>query len=256
MTVRHGTSSFRMSRVGDAAPHGPEPQAAPPATSARPSAPSRTYCFDSTSRLFPGVTIPLRSMLVAGGAQQILISPVGTPEEAAHIGAPLVLVASSLRHHRHFAAAIERYRPVELWGPPGLAEARPELGPVHVFGVDPWPYGDQLELVVIEGAPKCNEVVFFHSSSHTIYTTDLFWHVADPEGLLAPLVFRMMGIYRRFATAKMWRWWITDRAAFARSIEDVLGWDFTRIVVAHGDVVDQDARDQFESALRELELIE
>ena len=73
---------------------------------------------------------------------------------------------------------------------------------------------------------------------------------------LAALAFRMMGVYRRFATAKMWRRWITDKAAFARSIEEILGWDFTRIVVAHGDVVDRDARDQFESALRELDLIE
>jgi hypothetical protein len=158
-------------------------------------------------------------------------------------------------HHRHLEATIARYRPVALWGPPGLAARCPELGPIHVLGVDPWPHDDQLAFVVVEGAPRRNEVVFFHKPSRTIYTADLFFNIREPEGFLTPLSFRVMGIYRRFATAKMWRRWITDRAAFARSIEKILAWDFDRIVVAHGDAVDQNARILFEAALRELDLI-
>jgi hypothetical protein len=109
--------------------------------------------------------------------------------------------------------------------------------------------------VVVEGAPKRNEVVFFHKPSRTIYTADLFFNIREPEGFLTPLTFRAMGIHRRFATAKMWRRWVIDRAGFARSIDKILAWDFDRIVVAHGDVVDQHARVQFEAALRELGLI-
>lgn len=217
---------------------------------------SRTYYFDSTLTLFPGVTIPLRSMLVEARDHQFLISPVGTGEEAAQIGAPpLTLIAPSLRHHRHLPAAIARYRPVELWGPPGLAEHRPGLGRVYMFGVDAWPYAGELEFVLVGGAPRRNEVVFFHRITRTIYTADLFCNLRDPEGVLAPLAFRMMGIHRRFAAARMWRRWVTDRAAFARSIDEILAWDFDRIVVAHGDVVDDDARGQFCAALRERQLI-
>jgi hypothetical protein len=217
---------------------------------------SRTSYFDSKLTLLPGVTIPLRSMLVAASEHQFLISPVGTPEEAAQIGAPpLTLIAPSLLHHRHLPAAIERYRPVALWGPPGLAERRPELGRMYMFGIDAWPYADQLEFVLVGGAPRCSEVVFFHRVSRTIYTADLFFNIREPEGFLTPLTFRMMGIHRRFAAAKMWRRWVTDRGAFARSIDKILAWDFDRIVVAHGDVVDQHARVQFEAALRELGLI-
>lgn len=226
-----------------------------PAFDVRPGAASCTYYFDSKLKLLPGVTIPLRSMLVAGGEQQILISPVATTEEAALAGAvPLTLVAPSLLHHRHLEAALERYHPVALWGPPGLAEKKPELVPVHVFGVDPWPYGDLLEFVIVEGAPRRNEVVFFHRESRTIYTADLFFNIREPEGFLTPLTFRMMGIHRRFATAKMWRHWVTDRAAFTRAIDQILAWDFERIVVAHGHAVEHDARAQFEAALREQRL--
>jgi hypothetical protein len=212
--------------------------------------------FDSKLALLPGVTLPLRSMLVTGHAQQMLISPVATAEEAAQIGgARLTVVAPSLLHHLHLRAATERYRPSALWGPPGLAEKKPELGPIFTFGVDPWPHGDLLAFVVVEGAPKRNEVVFFHPPSRTIYTADLFFHVLEPEGFLTPLAFRMMGIYRRFAVAKMWRRWVTDKAAFVRSIDQILAWDFDRIVVAHGASVEDHARDRFERALRERELL-
>jgi len=265
----HSNSSDRSSSQAGAAPR--DPAVRPPTSSvysARSSIDSRTYYFDSKTWLFPGVTLPLRSMLVVTGEQEeILISPVCTPEEALQVGAPLTLVSPSAFHHRHhrraghhhnFAVAIERYRPLAVWGPPGLAEDLQELnalefvGPVHVFGIDAWPYSDQLEFVVVEGAPQHGEVVFFHRTSRTIYTADLFFNIQDPEGFLASLVFRWMGIYRRFAIPKIWHRWVTDRAAFARSIDQILGWDFDRIVVAHGDVVDQDARALVETALREL----
>jgi len=226
------------------------------ALSSRATVSSRTYYFDSKLNLLPGVVLPLRSMLIAANDRQILVSPVATSEEAAQIGTPPVtLVAPSLLHHLHLEAAIARYRPVALWGPPGLAEKRSELGPVHAFGVDPWPHDDQLGFVVIEGAPKRNEVVFFHRPSRTIYTADLFFNIREPEGFLTPLTFRVMGIHRRFAAAKMWRRWVTDRAAFARSIDKILAWNFDRIVVAHGEPVDQGARVLFEVALRELDLL-
>lgn len=256
MTTPDSNGSHRSSQGGDAPPG--DSQARPPRSSAffaRSIIDSRTYYFDSSLRLLPGVTIPLRSMLVEASKQQLLISPVGTPEEASQVDAPVIVVAPSLWQLRHLAAAVARYRPIALWGPPGLAEHKPAFSPVHVLGLDAWPYHDQLEFVVVEGAPGCKEVVFFHRPSRTIYTAHLFCNICEPEGLLAPLAFRVMGIYRRFATAKVWRRWITDRVAFARSIDEILRWDFDRIVVAHGDVVDQDARAQLVAALRELRLI-
>src|SRR5262245_7422307 len=100
----------------------------------RPAVPSWAHYFDSKLKLMPGVTIPLRAMLVAGREPQILISPVATSEEAAlAAAAPVVLAAPSLLHHRFLEAALERYHPVALWGPPGLIEKKPELVPMHVF---------------------------------------------------------------------------------------------------------------------------
>src|SRR3569623_1024855 len=103
--------------------------------------------------------IPLRSLYV--GSRRVLISPVGGAAEHAILPTVEALVAPSLLHHTHLCEA-QRLAPyAAVWEPPGFAAKEPELGEVNVLGRDPWPFSDELDFEVIEGAPKRNEVVFF-----------------------------------------------------------------------------------------------
>ena len=208
--------------------------------------------FDNELHLLPGVRIPLRSMLVKLDRDAILISPVGTDEERIAAGSSPVLVAPSLLHHKHLG---EIKNPRAVWGPRGFAEKLPQYADVHVFGEDPWPYGDALPFVAIEGAPKRNEVVFFHRPSRTIYTADLVFNMRSPKGFLAPLTFRAMGVWKRFGMARPWKSWVKDPVAFRTSIEEILAWDFDRIEMAHGETVERNGRALLIAALRERDLL-
>lgn len=208
--------------------------------------------FDSELELLPGVTIPIRSMLVRTGGDTILISPVGSNEERVAVGNELTaLVAPDLLHHRFFGTAIQRYQPGSLWAPPGFTEKLPDFAPVRVFGDDTWPYRGILDYLQLEGAPSKNEVVFLHHATRTLYVADLFFHITRPKGFLTPLTFRLMGIHKRFAVARILKRWVRDPDEFQRSIERMLAWDFDRIVMGHGDIVERDARGLAERALRE-----
>jgi hypothetical protein len=221
---------------------------------------SRATYFDGELPILPGIRLPLRSMLVESPTDAILVSPVGTPAETRAVGrTPVTLVAPSLLHHKFLGDAIARTGPRDVWGPAGLADKRPELaraapGGLRVFGKHPWPYDDKLSYCVVAGAPHRSEVVFFHRASGTLYTADLVFAIGEPEGMLAPLAFRAMGIYKRFAVSKMWKRWVEDRAAFKRSIERILAWDFDRLAMAHGDIVLHGARPKLVAALRERDL--
>ena len=207
-------------------------------------------------KIVPGVALPLRSMLVAAGDQHILISPVGTADEIAAVGRGLVtLVAPSLLHHLHLLEVWKRVHAGAVWGPPGFEHKKAELADVRILGRDTWPFRDIVDFVVVRGAPKRNEVVFYHRPSHTLYTADLVFNITEPHGVLAPVAYRMLGVHERFAMMRPWRRWVTDRAAFRRSIDRILAWDFTRIVVAHGDIIERDARARLVAALRERRLI-
>jgi hypothetical protein len=209
--------------------------------------------FDGQLQLLPGVHIPLRSFYVA--SRRVLISPVGIDAERAVLPTVEALVAPSLLHHKHLEQARRLAPYAALWAPPGFAEKLPELGEVNVLGRDPWPFGDELDFELIEGAPKRNEVAFFHRASATLYTADLVFNMHGDAGWLSKLTFRAMGIYQRFAMAKPWKHWVKNRGAFLESIERVLAWPFDRIVMAHGDVVETGGKEMLRRALAERDLL-
>lgn len=212
---------------------------APTVTPATTSTAATPRYFDSRLSPLPGVHLPLTSMMVEAGAGSLLISPVATPEEAAAIGAraTTTLLAPSLLHHLTLPDAIARYHPVEVWGPPGLHAKRPQLGPVRVFGVDPWPHGDTLDFVLLEGAPRRNEMIFFHRASRTIYTADVFFNLHHPDNLPTSIAYRLLGVKGRFVVPITWKAFVTDKAKFQRSLERVLEWDFDHIAMAHGELI-------------------
>ena len=61
---------------------------------------------------------------------------------------------------------------------------------MKTFGEDRWPYYEDLPYHAIAGAPKRNEIVFFHAATRTLYTADLVFNIREPQGLLAPIAFR------------------------------------------------------------------
>ncbi len=216
-------------------------------------APATPQTFDGELQLLPGVHIPLRSLYVA--SRRVLISPVGGAAENTVLPTVEALVAPSLLHHKHLADARRAAPYAALWGPPGLAEKLPDIGEVNVLGRDPWPFSDELDFELIEGAPKRNEVVFFHRASATLYTADLVFNMRGDAGWLSKLTFRALGIYQRFAMAKPWTHWVKDRGAFLESIDRVLSWPFDRIVMAHGDIVETGGKQLLCVALHERELL-
>ncbi len=211
--------------------------------------------FDSELKMLPGVNLPLRSLYVSGGSGSALISPVMTAEEQAEVGAVEALLAPSLLHHVTLSAALKQYGAPTLWGPPRFAQRNRAFHGARVFGVDPWPYAPELEFEVVQGAPMRNEVVFFHRASRSIYTADLVFNLQQPVGLLTSLPLRLMGIHRRFAAPRPWRFWVVNRPAFQRSLQRILAWDFDRIVVAHGDVLERGGRSGLEGAFKERGLL-
>ena len=207
--------------------------------------------FESELKLLPGVRVPLRSMFVS--SLGVLVSPVGSPDERAAMSRVRTIVEPSLLHHIHLDEARKLAPNAEVWGPPGFTEKLGEN--VRVFGRDPWPYDDELAALVIEGAPKRNEVVFLHRPTRTLYTADLVFNVLGDAGPVAALTFRMMGIHRKFAVARMWNHWVKDRAAFDRSIRTMLDWDFDRIMMAHGTIVGANGKRMMIDALEERGLL-
>lgn len=182
----------------------------------------------------------------------LLHSPVAlddaTRRAVEALGPVRAIVAPNKVHH-FFAGDWKAAHPkARLFGAPGLPEKRRDLAFDEVLGDTPSAlWSDRLDQVWMTGASYMNEVVFLHRASRTLILTDLAMNVRSPRPRSRALWFRLTGSYGRLAPNRLVRLLIRDRAAFRRALDRVLSWDFDRVSVTHGDVLESGGR----HALRE-----
>jgi len=185
-----------------------------------------------------------RMTVVRMGEDLWLHSPV-TPDAELRkaldgLGRVRWLVGPNKVHHLFLGDFARAYPEAEICGAPGLAEKRRELEFRHVLGEGPPPWPDALAQHLFQGAPILNEVVFLHRPSRTLLLTDLAFHVHPGAENRAHVFHWLVGAVGRFGPHRMVRAMIRDRAAARASRDAILGWDFERVVVAHGRVLERD----------------
>jgi hypothetical protein len=89
--------------------------------------------------------------------------------------------------------------------------------------------------------------VFFHRPSRSAIFTDLVFNV--PADFKAAWIFyTVVGARGRFGPHRLVRQTIRDRKAARESVAKILEWDFDRVIVTHGDVLESGGRKKFADA--------
>lgn len=160
------------------------------------------------------------------------------------------LVAPNGLHHLFIGEWMAAWPEARAYASPSLPEKRRDL---HFHGVlseqAPAEWAGELEVLPWRGAPLVGEVVFFHHASHTLVLADSLHNPGSDASALATFVFKLLGGRRgRPSTWLIDRMVNRDRAAARRTVDAILRWDFQRIILAHGDVVERDAARAFREA--------
>jgi hypothetical protein len=180
-------------------------------------------------------------------------SPVElTPElrgELDRTGPVRFVVAPNKYHHVFVRPFCTAFSDALLYGAPGLPAKRRDLA-FHATLTDEAPaeWGNEFDQTVFSALPLFNEVLFLHRPSRTLITTDLVFNFREVESRLLRLALRMDGAYREFGPSRLTRLLIRDRSAARSSIARILNWDFDRIVVAHGEVLETGGREALRQA--------
>lgn len=114
-------------------------------------------------------------------------------------------------------------------------------------GQDIW--GNELVWIPIDGVPRINEWACFHPQSKTLVLADLIFN-CRPTDFRGKLFFALAGIRGWPGNCRLFRMLIRNRNQFEQSIRAILALDFERLVVAHGDPVEEDAKEVFTSAVK------
>ena len=96
-----------------------------------------------------------------------------------------------------------------------------------------------------------NEVVFFHRASRSAIFTDLVFNVpADFKE--ARIFYTLVGGRGHFGPHRLIRMIIRDHKAARESVAKILEWDFDRVIVTHGDVLESGGKAKFADAFSYL----
>ena len=115
--------------------------------------------------------------------------------------------------------------------------------PVQSLNEPPDQWSPEIEVLRIDGNPSFGEHVFFHKTSHTLIVADLIFNYRKAPSLWTKLLlYPAMGFQHAPGMSKRFRNAITDKDAFRHSLEQMLEWDFDRIIVGHGQMIESDGK--------------
>lgn len=170
------------------------------------------------------------------------------------LGPVRFVVAPNKVHHLFVGAYRDAYPQAELWAAPGLTEKRRGIAFHHVLGdTAPAGWAGEIDQLFVRGIPYVNEVVFLHRKTRTLLLTDLGMNFAPGESWLTRFWIRLNGLHRGFAVSRLMRTLLRDRAAARASLDRMLAWDFERVIVTHGIVLQRHGRRLVREAWRWLE---
>lgn len=198
---------------------------------------------------FCGLPVGARMTVIRlAGARLLLHSPValdaGLREELDAIGRVCFAVAPNRLHHLYAGQVVTAYPGSRLWIAPGLDRKRPDLQFEAVLGDQaPAEWKDEVDQQFFRGRPFENEVAFLHRASRTLILCDLAFNFGPRAAPVTRLFMKLMRSYGRLGPFLLDPLLIRNRAAARASLERILAWDFDRVVVSHGDVLQTGGRE-------------
>jgi len=200
-----------------------------------------------------GVQLGTRSTIVRLSDQSLWLHSPGPGVRGAYpalrkLGEVSQIVAPNAFHHLFLADAGELFPKATLWGPRALRRKQPKLSFSLLEQETPAAWQPVLLSHAVQGL-KLRESVFLHVPSKTLIVTDLLFHLY-PKDLPTRLLTTLMGTRNRLACSKLVKFALEDRQAFRQSLAQILEWDFERLLMAHGQILAQDAKNAFAQAMQ------
>ena len=163
--------------------------------------------------------------------------------EIVALGPVQALVAPNAMHHLYLTQNVQAFPQATVYVSPALPAKIKDPLTYEILSEDPpalW--RDDIAQHMTQGIPKLQEAVFFHRTSRTLILTDLAFHIRQSDSWFTRLFMHLNGAYGHFGPSRIFRTLVKDRAALRSSLDRMQQWDFDRVIVAHGDVLERDGK--------------
>lgn len=211
------------------------------------------WIIERRLRMPPRMILPANSALIRLASGGLLAwSPCEpgpqTVKQIQELGSVEAIVAPNSFHHLFVPAFARAFPAAQLLLAPGLFERVDGL-PSGTSLADPLPAFLQAELDVQVFGPVKGfaEAVILHRPTQTLFLVDLAFNVRTYSNAIQKMMWRIQGMPPEFGPSRLGRMTLLrDREAAVRHLRAIREWEFRRIVVAHGEPIEQDAKGAFE----------
>lgn len=206
---------------------------------------------------FLGLQVGTRmTVILRSDNSLLLISPINIDanlkQQLDSLGTVKYIIAPNLFHHLYLENCQQIYPQAELIAPPGIETKEPNIAISQTFERDKIDFNGELEYIPFKGfqayiTPKIvtvNEIVFFHPNSKTLILTDSAFNFDHNFPLITQFAARILGCYQSLQPSLLEKIAIRDKEAISASISRILAWDFQQIIMAHGNIVDKNAKEK------------
>lgn len=217
------------------------------------------YTFDAEVELFKNFSLPVRStILCLSNGDSIMISPIDFTEadwaeiksnlQVKHIVAPCDL------HHLFVKSAKKHLKEAKLWATKELARKRNDLTWDFELVPKNWTMTEEIEIIPILGG-STHEVMLYHKQAKTLVVTDMIFNLNNRKGFWTWIVQHAFGTWNKPAISRWFKTTLKNKKEFKITAEKILSLDIEMIVMAHGDIITENAKGVLTNALRERNLI-
>ena len=173
-----------------------------------------------------------------------------SPSDVAEIealGKPGWLVDSMLRHDTFAQEGRAAFPNIPYLAPEGFAKsAQVDSRPLLPA---PAAWSNEVRVLLIGGMPDAKEHVFLHIPSRTLIVADLVFNFGPSSGWTSFFRRTLMGVKAHPDAARLYPMLIKDRAPYNRSLQELMTWDFDRIIVGHNKILETGGKEGLGRAL-------
>jgi hypothetical protein len=152
-------------------------------------------------------------------------------------------------HHLYAKQALSLYPHAQLHGPASLHKKRKDLAFDAVFNEIPHAdWHGQLIPLSVHGS-LMHETVLFHPSSNTLITSDIVENFVTSPHLLTRIWLKVGGCHGKISWPRILRLVYLNRTKARASFNTLFELPFTRVIIAHGDIIEKDAKQKLKEGL-------
>jgi hypothetical protein len=212
---------------------------------------------------FAGVWFPHVMTVVRLSDESLLLHSPCRPSDELHasiqqLGAVAHVVAPNWFHDLYLFEYRKTYPEATFWGPSKLRWLKgARLIDRVLDGQTRPPWFDEMPHLSLRGFLTFDECVFFHIPSKTLIVADVLFNLSADRALpwLTRTAYKVTGVDSRLVVFPVLRVFSPlDRPALKADAARILRWDIERLIVAHGNPIENDAFPQVRKALRWLQL--